>query len=340
MESRHESGYGLRCFAPANVWNDKRSRMQIDDTIRKNVVFIGIESDGQFTPLGTGSLGGIRVDGTDFLFLVTANHVVDSIAGEEIFVRLNRKSGGCDTLKYPKSRRMPHPNLANDVAVFNVTLDPAVYDFQLISLDRQQCEKDRREFWEPGTGDEVVAIGLYTSHYGLTKNIPVVRVGHIAALPDESVRTEFGYVAAYLIETKSIAGLSGSPVFLSVPQIKISDGDLMISKQKTHPIIGVLVGYHVVETKEDQIAVPQFQQNNGSKAASAERGVDERNTGFAVVIPIERIFDILEKPELVATMKAWVQQNVKKASGPSSQITASKSDNPSHTEARSQASDA
>jgi hypothetical protein len=51
----------------------------------------------------------------------------------------------------------------------------------------------------------------------------------------------------------------------------------------------------VVESVEDQISVPQYQAaNNSNKEIAQQRSLDERNTGFAVVLPIEMIFDALE----------------------------------------------
>ena len=226
-----------------------------------------------------------------------------------------------------------------DIALFNIALDMSIYDFRMLPFDRAETEKSRKTFWDPGLGDEVVTVGLYTSHYGQTKNIPVVRVGHLAALPDEPVRTEFGYAEAYLIETKSIAGLSGSPVFVSVPSVVFKNGQLLQMSVAAHPILGLLIGYHVVESKEDQIVVPQFQ---GAKSASADGGIDERNTGFAVVIPIERIFDILESAPVVAGQQAWIKHHMETGfraasatshGSPEAEVSVEPAtDNPSHKE--------
>src|SRR5262249_33277136 len=134
----------------------------------------------------------------------------------------------------------------------------------------------KREFWEPGPGDEIATIGLYTSHSGVSKNIPVVRIGHLAMMPDEPVLTQNGvYLKAYLVEVRSIAGLSGSPVFLNVPQIRVVDAKIEVRSGLGVIFIGMMLGYHVVASAEDQIVV---QGTQGGEVES-EIPVDERNTG-------------------------------------------------------------
>ncbi len=66
-----------------------------------------------------------------------------------------------------------------------------------------------------GLGDEVFLTGLFHSHHGRQRNIPIVRAGNIAAMPEEKIHTDkFGFIDAYLVEARSIGGISGSPVFI------------------------------------------------------------------------------------------------------------------------------
>ena len=63
-------------------------------------------------------------------------------------------------------------------------------------------------------GEEVFVTGLFSHHHGQSKNIPIVRVGNISAMPEEKIQTKEHLMDAYLIEARSIGGLSGSPVFV------------------------------------------------------------------------------------------------------------------------------
>jgi hypothetical protein len=48
--------------------------------------------------------------------------------------------------------------------------------------------------------------------------LPIVRFGNIALISDEFIpTTKFGDMEAYLIEARSIKGISGSPVFVLKP---------------------------------------------------------------------------------------------------------------------------
>jgi len=271
--------------------------MRVHLEFLQGAVFIGTDASGTFVPLGTGFLCGTQYRDSHFFFLVTANHVVDSVAGTHIAVRLNITAGGTAIMRMPKDKRHTHPDPANDLALFFIKeLRAAGYDVKYTRLDRTHRDAIYANLHRPAVGEEVSTVGLYTSHFGLTKNVPVVRIGHIAMLPAEPVRTDAGYVRAYLVEVKSIAGLSGSPVFLQIPSIRWMEGQIQHLKEEMALLIGVMIGYHVVESKEDQIPVPQFQEPKPFREASA--GFEERNTGFAVVIPEERLLEIIESDEM------------------------------------------
>ena len=62
-------------------------------------------------------------------------------------------------------------------------------------------------------GSPVGLTGLFVHHHGSSRNIPIVRSGNIAAMTDEPVSTRRGLMTAFLVEVRSIGGLSGSPVF-------------------------------------------------------------------------------------------------------------------------------
>jgi hypothetical protein len=261
------------------------------------VVFIGRETEAGFIPLGTALIGARDARGRTFAFLATAKHLFD-ILPDPFSVRLNAKSGEAQTVEVEKMAFM-HKDPNNDLAVIPFRLMPDVHDVRAERMDRAHHEKEFAELWAPGIGDEVAVVGLYTSHYGLTKNIPVVRIGHIAAMPEEPVRTGSNSVtSAYLVEVKSIQGLSGSPVFLNPPQFRVENGQLMRQLGPMHITLGIMIGYHLVESAEDQIIVPQVQ----GQPVTDQPSVDERNTGFAVVVPIERVYDIFEAPPLAITL--------------------------------------
>lgn len=294
----------LPAILPSYVWERSRQLMRINPDTMKSVVFIGVESERGFTPLGTGFIMVFEFDPDfAFTFVVTAAHLIENLsdaARKNIVVRVNRQGGGAVPIQPDLARVFTHQQRANDIMLIAVRLDPAVHDVIAMSGNRAILEKQRADAdADLMPGDTVSAIGLYTSHHGLEKNRPVLRTGTLAALADEPLYTKRGYAKAYLIELRTFAGLSGSPVYQMNQPVRIKGGQLEHrNEDMTHGIpLGVLVGYHCVEDKDDIISVPRFGPQE-SGASGEEYSADERNTGFGVVIPIERTFEIFERDDV------------------------------------------
>jgi hypothetical protein len=298
-----------RSIVPSYVLERLESLMRVEDHVIRTVVFVGIEVNGTFTPLGTGFLVAFQEGELSAVYLVTADHVVNQISGEYVYVRINRVSGaseGCVTTRVDKRTILRHNDKRNDIAVFPFPYDTSAIDCMPVMMGKEQIKGYRANIWEPGLGDEVALVGLYTTHYGMMKNRPVVKIGNIAAMPEEPVRTDVGYVTAYLIEIRSIAGLSGSPIFLNVPHMRVKDGQIQTLSHAVYQPLGMLIGYHMVESREDQIKIPR--ESNFSQT-SAENGISELNTGFGVAIPIERLNEILESDEVTKMRKDAVSNH-------------------------------
>jgi hypothetical protein len=299
--------------------------MRVPDIMRKCVVFVGADITGQFIPYGTGFITMVVRHGMTFQFLVTAHHVINDIPGDVFAMRLNRNAGTAVSISLEKSKIILHRTRGCDIAMICIpTYGHDVYDYRFLPLDRQTLTKERNELWDIGIGDEVVTIGLYTSHFGETKNIPVVRVGHLAMLPEEPVPGPFGdYIEAYLVELRSIAGLSGSPVFINVPSTTVKKGKFQYLGGMRLLPLGMMLGYHVVESKEDQVIVPRIQARvTVASGMDATNSIDQRNTGFGIVVPIERVFDIFEREDFIKAINQVAAEynsrdnGFRRASGP------------------------
>ena len=60
------------------------------------------------------------------------------------------------------------------------------WDFVYIAED-DYCTDEVINKYTIDTGDEVVITGMFFSHIGQQRNIPIVRIGNIAAMPQEPV---------------------------------------------------------------------------------------------------------------------------------------------------------
>lgn len=307
--------------------------MRVPANVRRSVVFIGIIENDTFRPKATGFLLVTMEEGLDFQFpyLATAEHVVSGLLsrGHEIYCRLNLKDGSVLVRKLPKNWWY-HPDAerySTDVAMTDFLVDRNIVDHDYIPLP-----PERRNILRPsyGLGDEIFMIGLFKSHHGRERNIPIVRLGTIAAMPEEPIFTEYcGFMDAYLVEMRSIAGLSGSPVFLNVQALSSDPSDhpdemykldvkgktmSMLSGslefETTRPrfswkrnpeelnwfryrFLGLVHGHFDVPNLSEDIVVDDLE---GS-------GI---NTGIGVVVPAEKILETLYQSDLI---NARIQAN-------------------------------
>jgi hypothetical protein len=147
-----------------------------------------------------------------------------------------------------------------------------------------------------GLGDEVYVAGMFTARIGDSRNIPIVRVGIISAMPDEKVRTNYGYHHAYLIESRSIDGLSGSPVFVRrQPLQQGRDGQLKFQNGQMEFLIGMLLGHNPVTNPGDTVRILS---QEGFEPDTAEVPIPW-NTGIGIVLPISYLVEAMDQPKMV-----------------------------------------
>jgi hypothetical protein len=146
-------------------------------------------------------------------------------------------------------------------------------------------------------GDEVFICGAFVGRVGYRKNIPVVRIANIAAMPEEPIDFASPKQPAYLIETRSLGGTSGSPVFLNLQGHRIrrrSHGyrtgmvratpDSREQTNTTHLILpylllGMIIFIHGGNYAQD------FVSEDDSNGVHPMKDV-EFNAGIAIALPV------------------------------------------------------
>lgn len=219
-------------------------------------------------------------------FLVTARHVIEGIRRlniAEVFIRANTTAGESDWIQCQGNDWLFHPHDPSaDIALLRTgipaQLDHLVFPHSMCATD-EVLQKNA-----VGLGDEVFVVGLFRHHHGNRRNIPIVRVGNLAAMAEEKVQTkDFGLVEVYLIEARSIGGLSGSPVFLNLGVVRYIDG--VVKHAQGGPMIfllGLIHGHYDVPASAVDGCQP-----DGPDPRSTER----INTGIAIVVPMHKIFE-------------------------------------------------
>lgn len=265
--------------------------MIVPDRVRKCVVFIGYQmADGQQRLAGSGFFIGKDTDtdqATD-VFLVTARHVIDGIRKlgiQDIFVRGNTTSGDTAWARCEGTDWRFHPTEQNvDIALLRTSV-PGGWDHLVIPISMCATAEVMKNN-EVGLGDEVFITGLFRHHHGHQRNIPIVRVGNLAALTEERVVTKaYGAIDAYLIEARSIGGLSGSPVFLNLGVVRFINGG--VKHATTGPIqflLGLIHGhFDAQDSSIDEVAEDARDSLSGAKV----------NTGIAIVTPITKVIEAM-----------------------------------------------
>jgi hypothetical protein len=261
--------------------------MQVGPEFLRSVVFICEGQVGVPTPVPIGTaflISPPALPGSKhrWTYLATAAHLIDDIADKDdndghVWVRFNGNDGKLTTLSTLPTDWLRHPDQGADVAAYR--WDKGVGDHDVWSADVQLMD-DLIKVFEVGPGDDVFIIGLFSKAEGKTRNVPIVRVGNIAAMPGEPIFLKKLNASSqvFLIEARSIGGLSGSPVFLHMGHMRLLDADKRgMGKRRTFKGLpkywmGMIHGHYDV----DQGPV---------------------NMGIAVVIPHERIVDVINSPK-------------------------------------------
>ena len=236
--------------------------------------------------------------------LVTAKHIADVIDPGSFVLGMNSKHGeklllhsGDEACWYY------HPTEPDsvDVAVLNVSYDLNSLDIEWIA-EESFATPERIAECGIGIGDEINAVGLFTEFFGSTKHIPVVRSGNIAMMPTDKIPTKnYGEIEAYLVEGRSIGGLSGSPVFVRHTLERWDRQRLVASVPGPFHFLGLLRGHW-------DIPIELTQQQ-----------AEAVNMGISIVIPAKKVLETLNNPRLV-DMRRQVDEQLKKKHYPTDDI--------------------
>lgn len=280
--------------------------MRVSEEILDCVVFLGTESsDGRTTLRGTASLISVpseRVPNGSFTYLVTARHNIRKAlaSGDQLVLRVNMKDGNAESV-FVEGLEWHYPeNDASDIAVSDV-VSSLVDHISYRRIPRVMfATEEAIEKHSIGVGDPLICTGLFVHHYGRKRNIPIIRSGNIAAMPDEPLTDRDSGLDyhAYLAEIRSIGGLSGSPVFVELGVGRQVEDSVNFSRIDRF-LLGVVRGHW---NKDEFDSAADF--------AADEQ--EELNSGIAIVTPITDALEILDGEDFVKTRKRADDKYLKK----------------------------
>jgi hypothetical protein len=286
-------------------------------TLKKTVIFIEadcvrIQPNGTqlLEPFsGTAFLLAVpdtRLSGRAFTYLVTNRHVAQPgvedgqpcVVGQYI-LRVDTKdqnpSGSYSQLIPVRPDQLPwsYPtDSSTDLAITPIGLSTEKLDVQYLPVD-MLLSADQAKAEKVEEGDSVLFAGLFVQFVGQTHSEPIVREGKIAMIPKEEVMTTLRKTGeVYLIDCHVFGGNSGSPMLINLAGQR--SGGLFVGTR--YKLLGVVSGF-VEETSKFEL-----------KAVASYAGTVKANSGIAIVVPAQKVLDLVELPALKELREQGVKQ--------------------------------
>jgi hypothetical protein len=237
--------------------------------------------------------------GKGYVYAVTNRHVVRDCASP--VMRLNTKEGLKRVLPLTQDSWFDHPT--DDICVAHLGgINPEIYQYSVVKtstfLSREVIDEE-----DIGPGDEVFMSGRFINHEGKQRNLPLLRFGNISMMPYEPILDDRGYEQeCFLVEVRSLAGFSGSPVFVYVPSFTIRPKDLERLEQGQPVFEGDtqlsmrgpwLLGIHSCDLPFEEKVKQLIDIGNGRQPFASDY-VAYSNSGQMTVIPSWRLLDFID----------------------------------------------
>jgi len=239
---------------------------------------------------GTGFVVGVRSEVCPqgaYLYAVTNYHVVNKYLGNSPVVRLNTKQGDFDAIEFNTSDWTGHPN-GDDIAICPLGLHPD-HEVNYISTDRF-ISQEIINLYNIGIGDDAFMVGRFINHEGKQRNTPSIRFGNISMMPLEPIKSPLGILQeSFLIEARSMAGYSGSPVFVYIPPLSKRPRSRDLKTRGFGPwLLGVDWGH---------IPIVEVVKEKGGRQEVPEGWWVEYNAGMMGVVPVWKLRELLDEPK-------------------------------------------
>jgi hypothetical protein len=188
----------------------------------------------------------------------------------------------------------------DDIAACELPFHRAHYHYQPILAEHLVTKETVRDL-SIGLGDDLFMVGRFINHDGKERNIPVLRFGTIAMMPEEPIIIDEQPQDSFLVEIRTIPGFSGSPVFIHMPaEARAKDrkfspnaNDRALLKQ--YGYLEKCLGIEWCRVKGETVAMPMF---NGSTFDI------QVTTGMSGCIPAWKILEFLQTNEKLVKQRA------------------------------------
>lgn len=283
------------------------------------VVFLSTPGRG---PGGTAFLVDVPAQDSDGMrYLVTAKHNLEEAQSDTVLVRFNEGSGVSE-IRTSRDDWFTHDSA--DVAALAITgglgriqkalgkalpiegfVDESL-SFPTMHLPNQAQVVGGKSIQ---VGDEIFFTGLFSESAGSEQNLPVARFGRLSRIANEPIAlrrwggTNIAKITAHLVESLSLGGASGSPVFArrqTIETLVTSDGRPRgVRLDYVVGLLGLVTGHWDLQRKAVVTSSPKMcswiPDADGTE-------LDVRislNSGIAIVTPASVITELLCREDVV-----------------------------------------
>lgn len=246
---------------------------------------------------GTGFVVAFRSsehEGMIYGYGITNAHVVRDYGSPVI--RFNRKDGSTDVWPLKSEDWITHPD-GDDIAVTWLQADLfKQYDLAYIHAQEMCALKSVIADYDVGVGDDVMTVGRFISHDGGLVNKPSIRFGNISMMPT-TISFRGVDQECYLVETRSLRGSSGSPVFLTMYDAQRRHLNLHPDEAVHPPQNTWLLGIACADVPYEEEVNKRTIDEDGYESIEDTNYFALSNSGQMAVIPAWKIYDFLDKDE-------------------------------------------
>jgi hypothetical protein len=239
---------------------------------------------------------------------VSNRHVVQN--GSTI-VRVTTRDGGVDIMELDDRSWLFHPE--HDLAIAPLDLTNSRHRTHLVCWPNDFLTEDNVRTYRIGPGDDCFMVSRFVAHDGRQRNTPSVRFGAIAQMPTERIKFDDGSEQeSFLVEARSIAGHSGSPVFIWLLPFSGTFAGGRVSGSWTYGpwLLGV---DHCHLFSQESV----FDRKTG-RSVNKDWSV-RGNTGMMGVVPAWRLAEMFKFPDVISYVErerdVWIRMNPQNESG-------------------------
>lgn len=318
----------------------KDADMRVPDGILKTAVFLGVQTKDGLQYKATGYIvsvghghghivkeqrGSVTLTSRyPRMHLVTAAHVAEELEGFDFYIRANKKDGTAAVIEADcNTRWWYHPTERDkvDAALMLLSLEDVMQlDISPIPVT-MFVNDDLIATKNLGIGDAVFVAGLFTKAHGKERSIPIIRSGNVAMMPNEPITFKDRFekdrlIYANLIESHSVGGLSGSPVFIR--ETIWIDAGIRFGKD---------FKLNAVNSPTPEIPGMEHLQLAGVgrffffgstvghwevHVESTSTGREAVNMGVSPVVPAQKILEVIWQPELLQVLEKISMEKLKR----------------------------